>query len=81
MKCDGLAYKWVAQFSDGTEVSQFDESGENEVLFKEVRDKDINCFWLKIWIADNKTNISDMNLIKTRISHINISSVNRKGNV
>jgi len=46
MKCDGLAYKWVAQFSDGTEVSQFDESGENEVLFKEVRDKDINCFWL-----------------------------------
>jgi len=43
---EGLKYQWVAQMTDGTEVSQFDENGNNEVLFKEVKEKDIAVFWL-----------------------------------
>lgn len=46
MKYSGLDYVWIAQMMDGTEVHQFDENGENEVLFKEVRDKDIANFQL-----------------------------------
>ena len=43
---EGLKYAWVAEMADGTEVSQFDEKGDNEVLFKEVKEKDIAAFWL-----------------------------------
>ena len=43
---EGLKYEWVAEMADGTEVSQFDEKGDNEVLFKEVKEKDIAVFWL-----------------------------------
>jgi len=46
-KYEGLAYQWVAQLKDGTEVSQFDENGENEVLFKDVKDKEIVNFLLE----------------------------------
>ena len=45
-KYDGLEYQWQAQMADGTEVSQYDENGENEVLFKDVKEKDIAVFWL-----------------------------------
>jgi len=46
MKYDGLKYQWVVNLSNGTDVSQFNDDGENEVLFKDIRDKDISKFWL-----------------------------------
>ena len=47
MAYEGLDYAWVAQMSDGKEVAQFDENGENEVLFKTIKDNQgIKTFWL-----------------------------------
>ena len=46
-KYEGLAYQWVAELIDGTVVTQFDEEGYNEVLFKDVKDKVIVNFWLE----------------------------------
>ncbi len=47
MAYEGLEYSWIAQMSDGKEVAQFDENGENEVLFKTIKDnRGIATFWL-----------------------------------
>lgn len=46
-KYEGLDYMWIAQMTDGKEVAQFDENGENEVLFKTIKEnRNVETFWL-----------------------------------
>ena len=45
-KYEGLDYQWIVELKDGTKISQFDKDGDNEVLFRDVRNKDIKIFWL-----------------------------------
>lgn len=66
MNYDGLDYQWVARLADGSEKSQFDENGENEVLFKEVKDLDIATFILENTKTHNRGFAVDLKTGKFR---------------